>query len=130
MNSLRPLTPTNIRSFLGLAGYYRTFVDGFASILSPLHILNQKNMKFEWSDPCERSFQILKDRLTFTSMLTLTEGTKGFMVYCDASHVGLGCVLIQHVKVVAYAFRKLKVHEKNYPTHDLMLLAVVVSLKI
>ena len=71
-------------------------MDGFASIASPLTTLTQKSKKFEWSEACERSFQILKDRLTFASVLTLSEGTKGFVVYCDASRVGLGCVLMQH----------------------------------
>ena len=72
----------------------------------------------------------MKKRLTSAPVLTLPEGTEGFVVYCDASGVGLGCVLMQHGKVVAYASRQLKVHEKNYPTHDLELAAVVFALKI
>ena len=72
----------------------------------------------------------MKDRLISAPVLTLMEGTKGFIVYCDASRVGLGCVLMQHRKVVAYASRQLKVHGDNYPTHDLELTAVVFSLKI
>ena len=87
----RPLTPSDIRIFLGLAGYYRRFMDGFASIASPLTTLTQKCMKFEWSEACERSFQMLKDRITSTSMLPLSEGAKGFVMYCDASRAGLGC---------------------------------------
>ena len=63
-------------------------------------------------------------------MLNLPEGTKGFVVYCDASRVGLGCVIMQHKKVLVYASRQHKVHERNYPTHDLVLAAVVFSLKI
>ena len=105
-------------------------MDGFASIASPLIMLTQKNMKFEWSETCERSFQILKDRLTIAPVLTVTEGTKGFIVYCDASRVGLGCVIMQHGNFISYASRQLKVHEKNYPTHDLELAAVVFALKI
>ena len=81
----RQLTPTYIRSFLGLRGYYRRFVEGFESIVSPLTTLTQKCKKFEWSDTCERCFQMLKDRLTSALVLTLPEGTKGFSVYCDAS---------------------------------------------
>ena len=81
----RPLTPTNNRSFLVLAGYYRRFVDGFASISSLLTTFSKKYKKFEWSEACERSFDILKDRLTSALVLTLPEGTKGFVVYCDAS---------------------------------------------
>ena len=101
----RPLTPADIRIFLGLVGYYWRFVDGFSSIVYPLTTLTQKSKKFEWSGPCERNFQIWKDRLTFASELTLPEDTKGFVVYCDASRVGLGCMLMQHVKVIAYCFK-------------------------
>ena len=73
---------------------------------------------------------MLKDRLTSAPVLTLPEGTKGFVVYCDASRGGLGFVLMQNSTVIAYASRKLKVHEKNYPTHDLELAAMVFALKI
>lgn len=126
----RPTTPTEVRSFLGLAGYYRRFVEGFASISAPLTKLTQKEVKFQWSDACERSFQELKNKLTSTPVLVLPEGTEGYVVYCDASGVGLGCVLMQHGKVIAYASRQLRPHEKNYPTHDLELAAVVFALKI
>ena len=98
----RPWTPLDIRSLLGLAGKYQRFVDGFASIASILTTFNQKSKKFEWSEACERSFQILKDRLTSTPVFTLLECRKGFVVYCDAFRVGLGCVLMQHGKVVAF----------------------------
>ena len=73
---------------------------------------------------------MLKERLTSAPVLTLSEGTKGFVVYCDAFRVGLGCVLTQNGKVIAYASWQLKVHERNYPTHDLELSAVVFALKI
>ncbi|KAH0652607.1 hypothetical protein KY289_030285 [Solanum tuberosum] len=126
----RPLTPSDIRSFLGLVGYYRRFVEGFSSIIFPLTALTQKNPKFIWTEACEKSLQQLKDRLTSAPVLTLPEGTNVFVVYCDASRVGLGCVLIQNGKVIAYASRKLKIHENNYPTHDLELAAVVFALKI
>ena len=106
-NCPRPLTPADIRSLLGLAGYYRRFVHGFVSMASPLTILTQKCRKFEWSETCERSFKILKDKLTSSAMLTLPKGTKGFFVHCDASRVGLGCVLRQNGKVIAYASSKL-----------------------
>ncbi|WMV18994.1 hypothetical protein MTR67_012379 [Solanum verrucosum] len=86
--------------------------------------------KFEWSEACEKIFQELKDRLTFAPVMTLSKGTNGFVVYCDASRVGLGCVLIQNGKVIAYASRQQKVHDKNYPTHDLELAVVVLVLKI
>ena len=81
----RPLTASDIRSFLGLAGYYRRFVESFSSISSPLTKLTQKKEKFQWSLDCENSFQELKDRLTKAPVLTLPEGTDGFVVYYDAS---------------------------------------------
>ena len=105
-------------------------MDYFASIASPLTTLTKNSKKFEWSKSCEKTFLLLKDRLTSAPLLTLPEGTTGLVVYCDASVVGLGCVLMQHGKVVANAFRQLRVHEKNYPTHDLELEAMVFSSKI
>ncbi|WMV19016.1 hypothetical protein MTR67_012401 [Solanum verrucosum] len=92
----RPLTPSDIRSFLGLAGYYKRLVEGFSSINSSFTTLTQKKDKFVWSEACEKSFQEFKDRLTSASVLPLLEGTHGFVVYCDASRVGLGCVLMQN----------------------------------
>ena len=89
----------------------------------------QKKVKFEWTDKVEKSFQELKERLTTAPVLTLPDGKEGFTVYTDASKEGLGCVLMQHEKVVAYATRKLKSHEVNYPTHDQELAAVVFALK-
>nr|XP_009771167.1 PREDICTED: uncharacterized protein LOC104221741 [Nicotiana sylvestris] len=126
----RPTTPTEIRSFLGLAGYYRRFVEGFSKIATPLTRLTQKGVAFQWSNECEESFQKLKVALTTAPILTLPTGAGGFTIYCDASQVGLGCVLMQNGKVVAYASRQLKNHEKNYPTHDLELAAIVFALKI
>ena len=105
----RTLAPMYIRSFLGIYGYYWRFMDGFESIASFLTTLTQEDVKFEWSEACERSFQILKYRLTTACMLTLLEGTKGFVIYCDASRVRLGCLLMQHGKFIAYASRQLKV---------------------
>ena len=126
----KPLTPTDTRSFLGLAGYYRRFVEGFSSIAAPLTALTKKKSKYEWTETCEKSFQELKDRLTSAPVLTLPKSGENYTVYCDASRVGLGCVLMQAGKVIAYASRQLKVHEKNYPTHDLELAAVVFALKL
>ena len=87
------LKPTDMRSFLGLAEYYRRLMDGFASIASPLTTLIRKHVKFEWSEACERSFQTLKDRLNSAPVLNLPEGTKGFVVYCDAFRMGWGVFL-------------------------------------
>ena len=92
--------------------------------------LTQKMVKFQWSVDCVKIFAELKTRLTTSPVLTLPEGSDGYVIYCDASRVFLGCVLMQRDKVISYAFRKLKVHEKNYPTHDLELAAVVFALKI
>ncbi|XP_060216698.1 uncharacterized protein LOC132644138 [Lycium barbarum] len=126
----RPTTPTEIRSFLGLAGYYRRFVAGFSVIATSLTRLTQKNVQFKWTEGCELSFRKLKTALTSAPVLTLPTREGGYSVYCDASRVGLGCVLMQRGKVIAYASRQLKNHEKNYPTHDLELAAVVFALKL
>ncbi|KAD6794782.1 hypothetical protein E3N88_05678 [Mikania micrantha] len=125
-----PRTPTEIRQFLGLAGYYRRFIKNFSKIALPLTTLTQKNQPFIWGSQQEEAFQLLKHKLCNAPILALPEGTDNFTVYCDASHQGLGCVLMQNDKVIAYASRQLKVHEKNYTTHDLELGAVVFALKI
>ena len=118
-----------IRSFVGLASYYRRFVKGFSSIASQLTNLTKQNVPFVWSDECEESFQKLKTLLTTAPILTLPVEGKKFIVYCDASYSGLGAVLMQQKSVITYASRQLKVHERNYPTHDLELAAVVFALK-
>ncbi|KAL4017951.1 hypothetical protein IC575_021530 [Cucumis melo] len=126
----RPSTVSEIRSFLGLAGYYRRFVEDFSRIASPLTQLTRKGTPFVWSPACERSFQELKQKLVTAPVLTVPDGSGNFVIYSDASKKGLGCVLMQQGKVVAYASRQLKIHEQNYPTHDLELAAVVFALKI
>ena len=125
-----PTNVTEVRSFLGLAGYYRKFVEGFSKIATPLTKLTRKEEKFIWSEACQNSFDELKQRLTTAPVLTLPSGSEEFTVYCDASKQGLGCVLMQHDRVIAYASRQLKKHEVNYPTHDLELAAVVFALRI
>nr|GEV90926.1 putative reverse transcriptase domain-containing protein [Tanacetum cinerariifolium] len=92
--------------------------------------LTQKKIKFEWGDKQEAAFQLLKQKLCSVPILALPEGSKDFIVYCDASNKGLGAVLMQREKVISYASRQLKIHEKNYTTHDLELRAVVFALKI
>ena len=126
----QPINVTEIRSFLGLVSYYRRFVKGFSKIATPLTILTQKDVKFQWLEACEQSFQELKKRLTSAPILTLPAGSDGFTVYSDASKHGLGCVLMHYRKVIAYASRQLKKHELNYPTHDLELSTVVFALNI
>ena len=121
---------TEVRSFLGLAGYYRRFVKGFSIIASPLTKLLRKGVMFEWSDKCQNSFEQLKEMLVEAPVLTQPTSGKEYTLYSDASGIGLGCVLMQNDKVVAYASRQLKSPEQNYPTHDLELAAVVFALKI
>ncbi|GKC09158.1 putative reverse transcriptase domain-containing protein [Tanacetum coccineum] len=91
--------------------------------------LTQKKVKFDWGHKQEAAFQLLKEKLCSAPILPLPEGAENFIIYCDASHKGLGVVLMQNEKVIAYASRQLKIHEKNYTTYDLEL-AVVFALKI
>ncbi|KAI3514654.1 hypothetical protein L1887_13250 [Cichorium endivia] len=130
MNWEKPKNPTEIRSFLGLAGYYRRFIEGFSKIACPLTLLTKKNEKFVWTDKQEEAFELLKKKLCEAPILSLPEGTEDFAVYSDASGLGIGCVLTQRGKVIAYASRQLKEHELNYPTHDKELAAVIHALKI
>ncbi|GJU84491.1 putative reverse transcriptase domain-containing protein [Tanacetum coccineum] len=125
-----PKTPTEIRQFLGLAGYYRRFIEGFSKIAKSMTKLTQKGIKFDWGEKEENAFQLIKQKLCSAPILALPEGSEDFVVYCDASHKGLGAVLMQREKVIAYASRQLKVYEKNYTTHDLELGSVVFALKI
>ena len=125
-----PTNVSEVRSFLGLAGHYMKFVEGFSKIAIPLTNILKKDQKFEWSDTCQHSFEELRHRLMTTPVLALPSGKDGYVVYSDASKQGLGCVLMQNGRVIAYASRQLKKHEQNYPTHDLELEAVVFALKI
>ncbi|GJU07075.1 putative reverse transcriptase domain-containing protein [Tanacetum coccineum] len=129
-NWTSPTTPTEIRQFLGLAGYYRRFIKDFSKIAKSLTELTQKNKKYIWGEDQESAFQLLKQKLCEAPILALPEGNDDFVVYCDASHQGLGAVLMQREKVIAYASRQLKPNEENYTTHDLELGAVVFALKI
>jgi hypothetical protein len=97
-----PTTQTEVRGFLRLAGYYHKFVEGFLSIAQPMTQLLKKDKKFEWTPKCEESFQELKKRLVTAPILTMPDITKNIDVYCDASKLGLGCVLMQEGKVIAY----------------------------
>nr|GEX79943.1 hypothetical protein [Tanacetum cinerariifolium] len=114
----------------GLARYYRRFIEGFSKITKPMTKLTQKEVKFEWGDKQEAAFQLLKHKLYSVPILALPEGSEDFIVYCDASNKWLGAVLMQREKVISYASRQLKIHKKNYTTHDLELGAVVFDLKI
>nr|GFB67837.1 putative reverse transcriptase domain-containing protein [Tanacetum cinerariifolium] len=125
-----PKTPTEIRQFLGLAGYYRRFIESFSKIAKSMTKLTQKNVKFDWGEKEEAAFQLIKQKLCSAPILALPKGSENFIVYCDASYKGLGAVLMQNEKVIAYASRQLKIHEKNYTIHDLELGAVVFALKM
>ncbi|GKF09286.1 putative reverse transcriptase domain-containing protein, partial [Tanacetum coccineum] len=124
-----PTTSTEMRQFLRLAGYFRRFIEGFSLISNPLTKLTQKNKKYEWGEE-EEAFQTLKQKLCSAPILAFPEGTKDFMVYCDASLKGYEAVLMQREKVIVYASRQLKVHEENYTTHDLELGVVVFALRL
>ena len=125
-----PKTVKEIRSFLGLARYYRRFVRGFSSTARPLTQLMRKDVSFVWSPECQQAFEQLKDNLTLAPVLAAPDGTDGFEVYTNASGSGLGCVLQQRGRVITYASRQLKPGEQTYPVHDLELAAVVHALKI
>ncbi|KAK9033559.1 hypothetical protein V6N11_049746 [Hibiscus sabdariffa] len=125
-----PRNVGEVRSFLGLARYYRRFVKGFSAIALPLTKLLRNDQPFEWLEDRQRSFDQLKQALTHAPVLVQPEAGKEFTVYSDASYFGVGCVLMQGDNVVAYASRQLKPHELNYPTHDLELAVIVFALKI
>jgi hypothetical protein len=130
MNWKPPTTVRQIRSFLGLAGYYQRFIPDFSRIAKPITELLKKEAKFVWSQKCEDAFHALRQHLTTAPVLAQPDSSKPFDVYCDASSTGLGCVLMQDNRVIAYASRALRPHEQNYPTHDLELAAVVHALKM
>jgi hypothetical protein len=112
-----------------MTGYYRCFIEWFSKIVRPMTALLAKKVEFKWTPACQESFETLKKKLTTTLVLILSDVHKPFSVYCDVSYTGLGCVLMQEGRLVAYTSYQLKVHEKNYPTHDLELAAVVHALK-
>ncbi|GJW97356.1 putative reverse transcriptase domain-containing protein [Tanacetum coccineum] len=124
-----PKTPTEIRQFLSLVGYYRRFIEGFSKIAKSMTKFTQKGVKFYWGDKEEAVFLLIKQKLCSAPILALPEGIKDFVVYCDASHKGFGAILMQREKLIAYASRQFKIHEKNYTTHDLELGLVVFALK-
>ncbi|GJU21314.1 putative reverse transcriptase domain-containing protein [Tanacetum coccineum] len=101
-----------------------------SKIARPMTKLTQKSVKFDWGEKAEAAFQLLKQKLCSAPILALPEGSENFVVYCDASHKGLGVILMQKEKVIAYVSHQLKVHEKNYTTHDLELGVVLFALKI
>ena len=125
-----PTSIHQIRSFLSLAGYYRRFIPDFSRIAKPMTELLKKEVKFRWDEKCEKAFHTLRAHLTTAPVLAQLDNSKPYDVYCDASGTGLGCVLMQENRVIAYASRALRPHKVNYPTHDLELAAVIHALKI
>ena len=126
----RPKSVFEIRNFLGLERYYRRFIEDFSRLAAPMTRLTRKEVKFEWNDLCERAFQELKMRLTSAPILIVPKRGHRYTVYCDASKDGLGCILMQSKRVVAYGSRKLKSHEQSYPTQYMELVAIIFTLKI
>ncbi|GJV88206.1 putative reverse transcriptase domain-containing protein [Tanacetum coccineum] len=116
--------------FQGLVGYFWRFIEGFLKFPKPMTKLMQKKVAFAWGDKQEADFQTLKNKLCSAPILALPQGADNFIIYCDTSHKGLGAVLMQTEKVIAYASRQSKIHEKNYTTHDLEPGAVVFDLKL
>jgi hypothetical protein len=125
-----PTSVGDIWSFLELAGYYRRFIEGFSKISKPMTKFLDKDKKFKWTPACKASFYELKKRLTTTPILVMPNMEKSFSIYCETSGQGLGYVLMQDGRVIAYASWQLRKHEVNYPTHDLELVAIVHALKI
>jgi hypothetical protein len=130
LNWMPPTNVSEIHSFLGLACYYHRFIQDFSKIAKQMMRLLEKGKVFKWTQDCQASFKELKKHLTTTPVLILPDVSKKFDIYCDASRQGLGCVRMHDGQVVSYASHQLRKHEKNYPTHDLELAAVVHALKI
>jgi hypothetical protein len=130
LNWKSPRAVTQIRSFLGLAGYYHEFIPNFRKITKPMKKLLEKEAKFKWSPQCKEVFLTLKKLLTTAAVLAQPDIEKSFDVYCDASDIGIRGVLMQDGRAIAYASRQFRRHEEYYPTHDLELLSVAHTLKV
>jgi hypothetical protein len=121
-----------------MAGYYQRFIEEFSKIARPMTALLANKVEFKWTQKCQETFEVLKEKLTTAlkeklttaPVLILLDVHKSFSVYCDVCYTRLGCVLMQEGRVVAYSSRQLKVYEKNYPIHDLELAAAVYALKL
>jgi hypothetical protein len=129
LNWKAPTDARGIKSFIGMAGYYWWFIEGFSKNVKLMTALLANKVEFKWTQKCQEAFEALKEKLTTAPILVLLDVHKPFSVYYDACYTGLGCVLMQEGRVVAYSSRQLKVHEKNYPIHDLELAAMVHALK-
>jgi hypothetical protein len=125
-----PRNVSEVRSFMGLVGYYRRFIVGFSKISHPITSLQKKGIKFEWTSECEENFNLLKELLTSAPVLKIVDPNESFVVCTDACKEGLGGVLTQNGHVIGYESRNLKEHERNYATHDLELASIVHTLKM
>jgi hypothetical protein len=125
----QPTSVSEVRSFLGLAGYYRRFIPNFSKIEKPITELLKKGNKYVWSDACDETFRNLKNLLTTSPVLAQPDITKPFDFYCDASGTSLRGILMQEGRVISYCSRQLRRHEGHYPTHDLELAAMVTALR-
>jgi hypothetical protein len=125
-----PKNAHKVRSFMGIADYFRRFVEGFSKIAKPIITLQRKGVRYEWTKESDIAFIEIKRLLTSAPILRVLDIEKDFTVCTDASKQGLGAVLIKDGGVIAYASRKLKQHEEIYATHDLELASVILSLKL
>jgi len=125
-----PMDVPDVRSFMGITGYYRKFIEGFSKIANPITSLQKKGRKFVWDIKCKESFNKLKELLTTAPILRIADPLKDFVVCTDACNEGLGGVLTQEGHVIAYESRELKIHENNYASYDLELAAVIHALKM
>lgn len=123
-----PKDVPDVRSFMGITGYYRKFIEGFSRIAYPITSLQKKGKKFEWTEKCEEGFNKLKKLLTITPILKITDPHKDFVVCMDTCNEGLGGVLNQEGHVISYESRKLKIHENNYATYNLELAVIIYML--
>jgi hypothetical protein len=125
LNWKPPTSTTQVRSFLGLAGYYRRFIPNFSKIVKAITEALKKGIKYVWHEECDDAFQTLMKLLTTSPVLAQPDIAKSFDVYCDASRTRLGCILMQEGRVISYSSRQFRRHEEHYPTHDLEVAAVV-----
>jgi hypothetical protein len=124
-----PTSVSEVQSFLGLVGYYRRFILNFSKVAKPIIELLKKRNKYIWNDACDEAFKVLKKLLTTSPVLTQPDTAKPFDVYRDASSTDLGGVLMQEGRVISYSSQQLRHHKEHYPTHDLELGAVVMTLR-
>ena len=129
-----PTNTTELRGFIGLASYYRRFIQDFATISEPMNKLLRKNTPYKWDEKCQKAFETLKEKLTTAPILTYPDFSKPFLLYTDASYQGLGAVLAQldeneNEHVIAYASRSLVGAELNYATTEIECLAAVWAMK-